>query len=86
MKMKHFDQLFDRLEGAGLVVNLPKCDLGKGRVTYLSPGNVRVLQDIGSRFCNSDGASNQPVAEGCEIQYIWTDRYPVALDHIKAIL
>lgn len=31
----HLSQLFDRLEGAGLVVNLPKCELGKGRVTYL---------------------------------------------------
>ncbi|KAL2086009.1 hypothetical protein ACEWY4_019329 [Coilia grayii] len=31
----HLGQLFDRLESAGLVVNLPKCELGKARVTYL---------------------------------------------------
>lgn len=31
----HLGQLFERLEEAGLVVNLPKCELGKGQVTYL---------------------------------------------------
>lgn len=28
-------QLFERLREAGLVVNLPKCEFGKGQVTYL---------------------------------------------------
>ncbi|KAL2089275.1 hypothetical protein ACEWY4_013963 [Coilia grayii] len=31
----HIKQLFVRLEEAGLVINLPKCELGKGQVTYL---------------------------------------------------
>ena len=31
----HLRQLFERLKGAGLVVNLPKCEFGKGEVTYL---------------------------------------------------
>lgn len=33
--VSHIEQLFERLEGAGLVVNLPKCEFGKGQVTYL---------------------------------------------------
>lgn len=28
-------QLFERLKQAGLVINLPKCETGKGQVTYL---------------------------------------------------
>ena len=31
----HIKQLFERLEVAGLVVNWPKCEIGKGQVTYL---------------------------------------------------
>lgn len=31
----HLRQLFERLCEAGLVVNLPKCEFGKGQVTYL---------------------------------------------------
>lgn len=31
----HIEQLFVRLEEAGLVINLPTCELGKGQVTYL---------------------------------------------------
>lgn len=42
------DQLFERLEAAGLVVNLPKCEFGKGQVTYLGHlvgrGSVRPRQ------------------------------------------
>ncbi len=44
----HIDQLFERLEAAGLVVNLPKCEFGKGQVTYLGHlvgrGSVRPRQ------------------------------------------
>ncbi len=43
--MKHIKQLFERLNQAGLVVNLPKCEIGKGQVTYLEhqvgQGSVR---------------------------------------------
>lgn len=31
----HLYQLFERLQEAGLTVNLPKCEFGKGQVTYL---------------------------------------------------
>ncbi|KAL2082452.1 hypothetical protein ACEWY4_022270 [Coilia grayii] len=31
----HIRQLLERLDSAGLVVNLPKCELGKGQVMYL---------------------------------------------------
>ena len=44
----HIGQLFERLEAAGLVVNLPKCEFGKGQVTYLGHlvgrGSVRPRQ------------------------------------------
>lgn len=33
--LDHLCQLFEKLEEAGLVVNLPKCEFGKGQVTYL---------------------------------------------------
>ena len=33
--IQHIEQLFERLGKADLVVNLPKCELGKGQVTYL---------------------------------------------------
>uniref|UniRef100_A0A3B1IC10 ribonuclease H n=1 Tax=Astyanax mexicanus TaxID=7994 RepID=A0A3B1IC10_ASTMX len=33
--VKHLRELFQRLHEAQLVVNLPKCELGKGQVTYL---------------------------------------------------
>lgn len=33
--VKHIKLLFERLEAAGLVVNLPKCEIVKGRVAYL---------------------------------------------------
>ncbi|KAL2102623.1 hypothetical protein ACEWY4_001791 [Coilia grayii] len=33
--MSHLRQLFQRLRHAQLVVNLPKCELGRGQVTYL---------------------------------------------------
>ena len=43
--VQHMRQLFERLEQAGLVVNLPKCEIGKGQVTYLGhqvgQGSVR---------------------------------------------
>ena len=44
----HINQLFERLGAAGLVVNLPKCEFGKGQVTYLGHlvgrGSVRPRQ------------------------------------------
>ena len=33
--MGYIRQLFDRLEKVSLVVSLPRCELGKGQVTYL---------------------------------------------------
>ena len=33
--LEHITQLFERLEVAGLVINLSKCEIGKGQVTYL---------------------------------------------------
>lgn len=33
--VEHIRQLFQRLGEAGLVVNLPKCEIGEGQVTYL---------------------------------------------------
>ncbi len=33
--IEHMRKLFERLQEAGLVINLPKCEIGKGQVTYL---------------------------------------------------
>ena len=43
--MEHVGEFFSRLAEAGLVVNLPKCEFGKGQVTYLghAVGRGKVL-------------------------------------------
>lgn len=33
--IEHMRKLFEWLQEAGLVINLPKCEIGKGQVTYL---------------------------------------------------